>query len=144
MPCGMKPSLSLTRGSIAQAPPSLPIFQRLMLSTPPPTTRSSKPLATLAAARFTLSRPDAQKRLCVTPATGLRPFGVEHRGARDVGALLADGRDAAEHHVVDQRRVELVAALQLLAAACAAATPAMAWCRLPSFLPLPRGVRRWS
>ena len=31
--------------------------------------------------------------------------GVERRGARDVAARLADRIDAAEHHVIDQRRV---------------------------------------
>ena len=35
--------------------------------------------------------------------------GVERRGARDVAARLADRIDAAQHHVVDQRRIELVA-----------------------------------
>ncbi len=114
MPCGTKPVFWLMRGSITQAPPSLPIVQRLMLSTPPPTTRSSQPLFTLAAARFTLSSPLAQKRLCVTPAQVLRPFGIQHRGARDVGALLADRRHAAEHHVVDDRGVEVVPPLHRL------------------------------
>ena len=37
--------------------------------------------------------------------------GDERRGARDVAAGLADRIDAAEHHVVDQRRIELVAVL---------------------------------
>ena len=35
---GLKPSAVFTRGSITQAPPSLPIGQRLMPSTPPATT----------------------------------------------------------------------------------------------------------
>ena len=55
---------------------------------------------------------------------GLRPFGVQHRGARDVGALLAHRRHAAQHHVVHQRGVELRCAAASPAAACAAATPA--------------------
>ena len=37
--------------------------------------------------------------------------GGERRRARDVAARLADRIDAAEHHVVDQRRIELVALL---------------------------------
>ena len=37
--------------------------------------------------------------------------GHERRRARDVAAGLADRIDAAEHHVIDQRRVELVAVL---------------------------------
>ena len=35
----------------------------------------------------------------------------DRRDARDVAARLADRIDAAEHHVVDQRRIELVALL---------------------------------
>ena len=69
MPCGTKSRPPLTRGSITIAPPSLPMAQRDMLSTPPATTRFSWPLITFIAARFTLSRPEAQKRDCVTPAT---------------------------------------------------------------------------
>jgi hypothetical protein len=43
---------------------------------------------------------------------GLGPAGVEHGGAGDVGALLADRRDAAEDDVVDLRGVEAVAVAQ--------------------------------
>jgi hypothetical protein len=39
-----------------------------MLSTPPPMAMSASPLATLAAAMFTASRPEAQNRLICTPA----------------------------------------------------------------------------
>jgi hypothetical protein len=38
--------------------------------------------------------------------------GVERRDARDVRALLADRRDAAEDHVVEQRGVQFVAVAQ--------------------------------
>jgi hypothetical protein len=78
--------------------------QRLMLSTPPATTMSSMPDMILAAAMFTASRPEAQKRDRVTPA-GLGPAGVEHGGAGDVGALLAHRRHAAQDDVIDQRGV---------------------------------------
>ena len=54
---------------MAQAPPSLPMAQRDMLSTPPATTRSSKPDITFIAAMLTDSSPDAQNRDWVTPAT---------------------------------------------------------------------------
>ena len=37
--------------------------------------------------------------------------GNERRGAGDVAARLADRIDAAEHHVVEQLRIELVAVL---------------------------------
>ena len=69
MPCGTKPVAKLVAGSCDQAPPSEPIGTRDMLSTPPATTMSSQPLATFCAARFTASRPDAQKRLICMPAT---------------------------------------------------------------------------
>ena len=68
------------------------------------------PDMTCAAAKFTASRPEAQKRLICTPATRVAVAGDERRRAGDVAAGLADRIDAAEHHVVDQRRVELVAA----------------------------------
>jgi hypothetical protein len=44
---------------------------------------------------------DARHRLVVAR--------IEHRGARNVAAGLADGIDAAHHHVVELARVELVA-----------------------------------
>src|SRR5678815_1115054 len=69
MPCGTKPIWKLVAGSCDQAPPSLPIGTRDMLSTPPATTRSSQPLATFCAAMLTASSPDAQKRLICIPAT---------------------------------------------------------------------------
>ena len=68
-PCGTKDKALLTRGSMTQAPPSLPMGQRLIDSTPPATTMSSMPDMILAAARLTASRPEAQKRDRVTPAT---------------------------------------------------------------------------
>ena len=68
MPCGTNEVAELVSGSCAQAPPSEPIGTRLMLSTPPATTRSSQPERTFCAAMFTASRPDAQKRLSCTPA----------------------------------------------------------------------------
>ena len=69
MPCGTKPVVSAVAGSIAHAPPSLPIGTRLIDSTPPAMMRSSKPERTRCAAWLTASRPDAQKRFSCTPAT---------------------------------------------------------------------------
>ncbi len=45
---------------------------------------------------------------------GVRQAGLDRRGLRDVGALVADGRDAAEHHVVHARGVEFLVADQRL------------------------------
>ena len=84
---------------------------RLMDSTPPPIVISCWPDMISAAAKFTASRPEAQKRLICTPGTLVAEPGHERRRARDVAAGLADRIDAAQHHVVDQRGVELVAVL---------------------------------
>ena len=53
----------LTFGSYSIAPPSEPMGTRDMDSTPPATTKSSHPERTFMAAIFTVSTPDAQKRL---------------------------------------------------------------------------------
>ena len=69
MPWGTKPVSSAVAGSIAQAPPSLPIGTRLIDSTPPAMMRSSNPERTRWAAWLTASRPEAQNRFSCTPAT---------------------------------------------------------------------------
>ena len=56
-------------GSTGQAPPEAPMPTRLIDSTPPPTAQSCWPDITWAAAKFTASRPEAQKRLICTPGT---------------------------------------------------------------------------
>ena len=70
MPCGTKSVSSAVRGSSAHAPPSLPMGTRDIDSTPPAMSRSSKPERTREAAWLTASRPEPQKRLSCTPATG--------------------------------------------------------------------------
>jgi hypothetical protein len=67
MPCGTKAVFAATCGSIGQAPPEENIGTRDIDSTPPPTTRSAWPDMTWAAAWLQASRPEAQKRLTVTP-----------------------------------------------------------------------------
>ena len=74
---------------------------RLIDSAPPPITRSCWPLMTWAAAKFTASRPEAQKRLICTPGTRLAETRLQRREARDVAAGFADRIDHAEHDVVD-------------------------------------------
>ena len=59
----------MVSGSSAHGPPSEPIGMRDMDSTPPATTTSSQPERTFCAAKFTASKPEAQKRLICTPAT---------------------------------------------------------------------------
>ena len=75
---------------------------RLMDSTPPPIVISCWPDMISAAAKFTASRPEAQKRLICTPGTPSPKPADQRRRARDVAARLADRIDAAQHHVVDQ------------------------------------------
>ena len=69
MPWGTKEVANAVAGSVAQAPPSLPIATRLIDSTPPARIRSSNPPRTREAAWLTASRPEAQKRFSWTPAT---------------------------------------------------------------------------
>ena len=54
---------------MAHAPPSVPIGTRDIDSTPPPMASSDWPDITCAAAVFTDSRPDAQKRFSCLPGT---------------------------------------------------------------------------
>ena len=65
----MNQDLIAMAGSTGQAPPEAPRPTRLMDSTPPPTVMSCCPAMTCAAAKFTASRPEAQKRLICTPGT---------------------------------------------------------------------------
>src|SRR5271156_5067407 len=109
-------------GSATQAPPLAPMPTRLIDSTPPPMVRSCWPDITCAAAKLTLSRPEAQKRLICTPAApwpkpagaALAQAGREPRDARNVAAGLGDGIDAAHHDVVDLVLLEAVALLDRL------------------------------
>ena len=60
---------------------------------------------------FTAVRPEAQKRLSCTPPVGLRQARREHQRPGDVRALVADGRDDAEHHVIDPLGIQVRVAL---------------------------------
>ena len=90
MPCGTNLVADAVSGSIGHAPPSEPIGTRDIDSTPPASTRSSKPERTFCAARFTASRPLAQNRLTWTPATVSGQAGRQRRRPGDDRALLAD------------------------------------------------------
>ena len=143
MPWGTKPSFWFTRGSMTQAPPSLPMGQRLMLSTPPATTRSSQPLMALAAARLTDSSPLAQKRLCVTPATVC----AQSASSTAVRAMSAPCSPTGVTQPSTTSSTREVSSARRCCSACSSVRSShtgAAWCRPPSFLPLPRGVRTWS
>jgi len=101
--------LDRDRGIDRQAPPDAPMPMRLIDSMPPPTVMSCWPDITCAAAKLTASRPEAQKRLISTAGHAGAVAGRDRGRARDVAAGLADRINAAQHHVVDQRRIELVA-----------------------------------
>ena len=88
------------------------------------------------AAMLQASSPLAQKRLICTPGTCLVIPRLQHGGARDVGALLAHGIDAAHDHVVDLGRVEAVAVADGLAAPGSRA-PAPSLRAARRLLPLP-------
>src|SRR5262245_2238092 len=96
---------------MGQAPPAAPMPIRLLDSTPPPMVMSCCPAMISAAAKLTASRPEAQKRLIWTPGTPSPIACRERRHARDIAARLADRIDTTKYHVVDERRVEVVALL---------------------------------
>jgi len=116
---------------------------RLMLSTPPATTSCSKPLATLAAARLTLSSPEAQKRDCVTPPTDCdQPASST--------AMRAMSPPCSPMGVTQPRTTSSTRAVSSWVRCCRACSTlrtsqiGVAACSDPSGLPLPRGVRQWS
>ena len=61
----------------------------------------------------------------------------------DVAAGLADRIDAAQHHIIDQHRIEIVRSL-IAPSAWLARLSAVTSCSAPSALPRPRGVRTAS
>ena len=82
---------------------------RLIDSTPPPMVMSCWPDITSAAAKFTASRPEAQKRLIWMPGT-LSPKPATSAAARAMSPPASPtGSTQPMHHVVDLRGVELVA-----------------------------------
>ena len=142
-PWGTKSVALLVAGSCAQAPPSEPIGTRLMLSTPPATTRSSQPLRTFCAAMLTASRPEAQKRLSCTPAH------CQSQPALSAATLAITEPCSPMGETTPITTSSTVAVSKSLRVRSASRVPAsrstgLTSCRLPSFLPLPRGVRTAS
>ena len=143
MPCGTKPIAKLVAGSCDQAPPSEPIGTRDMLSTPPATTRSSQPLATFCAAMFTASRPEAQKRLICMPAT------LTSQPALSAAVLAITEPCSPTGETTPMTTSSSAAGSKPWRCCSLTSRPAsrstgLTSCRLPSFLPLPRGVRTAS
>ncbi len=140
MPCGMKAVSRLVCGSVAQAPRSEPIGTRDMDSMPPATTRSSQPERTFCAARFTASRPEAQKRFNCTPGT------FQSQPATSA-AVLAMHEPCSPEAVTQPITTSSTSAVSRSWRRCSSfSTPASSVtgftsCSDPSRLPLPRGVR---
>ena len=68
----------------------LPIIGTMLIdSAPPAIITSASPTRMRSAAIASAVRPEAQKRLTVTPPTRVRQAGQQHADARDVQALLA-------------------------------------------------------
>ena len=143
MPCGTNSVALLVSGSCAQAPPSEPMGTRLMLSTPPATTKSSQPLRTFMAAMFTASRPEAQKRLSCTPAQR------QSQPALSAATFAMTDPCSPIGETTPMTTSSTAAVSRSLRRCSSASRPAsrltgLTSCRLPSFLPLPRGVRMAS
>ena len=143
MPCGTKADAPLYCKSCIHVPPSEPMATRLMLSTPPATTKSSQPEATFCAAMLTASKPEAQNRLICTPEA------VKSQPAIRAASLGSTPPCSPMGETIPITTSSTAAVSKPLrccnfdsnpANKCAGCTS----CKLPSFLPLPRGVRMAS
>ena len=76
---------------------------RLMLSTPPASTRSASPERTARDAMAIASRLDPQSRFTVPPGAATGRSGQQRRHPGDVAVVLAGLVGAAEQHVVQLR-----------------------------------------
>lgn len=144
MPWGTKPVARLVSGSFAQAEPSAPAGTRDIDSTPPASTRFSQPLRTLAAARLTASRPEADNRLICTPVT------VSGSPAASA-AVLARSPPWSPTGVTTPRTTSSIAAgsrpgWRRRSSPMSPTTREIGLmpCRAPESLPLPLGVRTAS
>ncbi len=87
---------------------------RLMDSAPPPIVISCWPDMICAAAKFTASRPEAQKRADLDARHRFAETGIHCGEAGDVAAGLTDRIDHAQDHVVDGVDLDVVALLKRL------------------------------
>ena len=116
---------------------------RLINSTPPPMVMSCWPDMISAAAKFTASRPEAQKRLICTPGTpSPKPaISAEARAmsppASPTGSTQPSTTSSSS---LGSRSLRSLTA----ASACVARLSAVTSCSAPSALPRPRGVRTAS
>ncbi|MHC2343447.1 hypothetical protein ACVMIL_004613 [Bradyrhizobium barranii subsp. barranii] len=116
---------------------------RLMDSAPPPMTSSCWPLITWAAAKFTASRPEAQKRLICTPGTASpRPALSAAKRAMSLPASPT-GSTTPSTTSSTESSGRLLRSFSAFSGTVASAS-AVTSCSAPSALPRPRGVRTWS
>src|SRR5882757_6188206 len=127
-------------GSIGHAPPEAPMPTRLMDSAPPPMVMACWPDMIWAAAKFTASRPEAQKRLICTPGTlSPRPaFSAAKRAMSEPASPTGSTTPSTTSSTTSSFR--LLRSLSALSGAVASAS-AVTSCSAPSALPRPRGVR---
>ena len=116
---------------------------RLMDSTPPPMVMSCWPDMISAAAKFTASRPEAQKRLIWMPGT------PSPKPATSAAARAMSPPASPTGSTQPSTTSSICAGSSLLRSliapsACAARLSAVTSCSAPSALPRPRGVRTWS
>ena len=117
---------------------------RLMDSTPPPIVMSCWPDITCGGGEIHRVEARGAEAVDLHARDRVAVARMQRRGARDVAAGFADRIDAAEHHIVDQFGVELVAVAERRQRAGGEARGRCTSCSEPSCLPRPRGVRTWS
>ena len=98
-------------GRPARRRPDAPMPMRLIDSTPPPIVISCWPDMTSRGGEVHRVEARGAEAIDLHARHSVAEAGDQRRGARDVAARFADRIDAAEHDVVDQRRIELVAVL---------------------------------
>ena len=116
---------------------------RLMDSAPPPMVIWCWPDMISAAAKFTASRPEAQKRLIWMPGT------PSPKPATNAAARAMSPPASPTGSTQPKTTSSIMPGLRLLrsltaASVWAARLSAVTSCKAPSALPRPRGVRTWS
>ena len=140
MPCITKCVRADIVGSCAQAPPELPIGTRDMLSTPAPTVRSAWPAMILPAANATASSPEPQARSMEMPGTAWS----QSAASTAMRAMLPPCSPTGLTQPITTSSTARVSSWLRSASAASgrlASQTEVTSCRLPSALPLARGVR---
>jgi hypothetical protein len=119
----------------------LPIIGTMLIdSQPAAIITSASPTRIRSAAIASAVRPDAQKRLTVTPPTVFGSPPATHGDARDVQSLLGLGYRAADDRVLDRGRIEPGTCASALRIACTSRSSGRTLRNMPLGA-LPIGVR---